>query len=51
MSVVHYTVTVWNQSAGTHKYWCLDCGREGVLRATEAEAQADGMDHAVGVHR
>lgn len=51
MSVIHQVTNVWNKAAGTWRYWCLDCGREGALRGNEEEANEDGVLHAYGVHR
>lgn len=43
---VHRTVNVWDRRRGIWRFWCLDCGKEGVLRATEPEATSDGKNHA-----
>lgn len=51
MSVIHQVTNVWNKAAGTWRFWCLDCGREGALRGNEEEANEDGVLHAYGVHR
>lgn len=45
VSKTHETVNVWDRRAGTWKFWCLDCGKEGFWHRTEEEANEEAAIH------